>query len=167
MWDGGEGVRSRCPRSRLRWLGGLALSKRSSFYVGRDVGDESIFSGRRGGRRASAGARSRGGSPRRGGGRTRCGSRRGTRRGRRREPIPSDRAARASATTVEAFFSASMSSETPAGSWLNLWLSYAATGRRGRRASLWSRSDLGKYRAGRSRNLTVTRGGGFATVAQV
>ena len=38
------------------WLGGLALSKRSSFYVGRDVGDESIFSGRRGGRRASAGA---------------------------------------------------------------------------------------------------------------
>ena len=52
------------------------------------MGDESILSGRRGGRRASAGARSRGGSPRRGGGRTRCGSRRGTRRGRRRGPIP-------------------------------------------------------------------------------
>ena len=52
------------------------------------MGDGSILSGRRGGRRASAGARSRGGSPRRGAGRTPCGSRRETRRGRRRGPIP-------------------------------------------------------------------------------
>ena len=32
---------------------------------------------------------------------------------------------------------------------------------------LWSRSDLGKYRPGRSRNLTVTRVGGSATSARV